>query len=81
MKTIEPAYSGSGRPKSEPKISSSALGMIAFIGTELMFFAALISAFLIISSAAEAWPLKVSRAPSSLCYRIEFPWFSLVAVG
>ena len=56
MKTIEPAYSGSGRPKSEPKISSSALGTIAFIGTELMFFAALISAFLIISSAAEAWP-------------------------
>ena len=56
MKTLEPAYGGQSRPESEPKISNSALGMIAFIGTELMFFAALISAFLIISSAAEAWP-------------------------
>ena len=54
MKTLEPAYGGQSRPGSEPKISNSALGMIAFIGTELMFFAALISAFLIISSAAEA---------------------------
>lgn len=56
MKTLEPAYGGHSSPERQPKISNSALGMIAFIGTELMFFAALISAFLIISSAAEAWP-------------------------
>ena len=46
---LEPAYGGHSRPESEPKISNSALGMIAFIGTELMFFAALIY-FLIINS-------------------------------
>ena len=56
MKTLEPTYRGHNRPEREPRISNSALGMVAFIGTELMFFAALISAFLIISSAAEAWP-------------------------
>ena len=56
MKTLEPTYGGHNRPEREPRISNSALGMVAFIGTELMFFAALISAFLIISSAAEAWP-------------------------
>lgn len=56
MKTLEPAYGA--RDFSQPRsgLSSSALGMIVFIGTELMFFAGLISAFLIISSAAEAWP-------------------------
>jgi len=56
MKTLEPAYGGHRSPDRQPKISNSALGMIAFIATELMFFAALISAFLIISAAAEAWP-------------------------
>ncbi|MCH2615594.1 MAG: heme-copper oxidase subunit III [Opitutales bacterium] len=56
MKTLEPTYGGHNRPEREPRISNSALGMVAFIGTELMCFAALISAFLIISSAAEAWP-------------------------
>ena len=56
MKTLEPAYGGHRSPDRQPKISNSALGMIAFIATELMFFAALISAFLIISAASEAWP-------------------------
>lgn len=53
---MEPAYGGQPTPPRHSGLSSSALGMLVFIGTELMFFAALISAFLIISSAAEAWP-------------------------
>ncbi len=53
---MEPAYGGPDVPSRSSGLSSSALGVIVFIGTELMFFAALISAFLIISSAAEAWP-------------------------
>jgi len=59
MKTLEPAYGG--REFSQPRsgLSNSALGIIVFIGTELMFFAGLISAFLIIKAAgvsADAWP-------------------------
>ncbi len=59
MKTLEPAYGG--RDFSQPRsgLSSSALGMIVFIATELMFFAGLISAYLIIKApavSAEAWP-------------------------
>lgn len=56
MKTMEPAYGGREIPERRSGLSNGALGMIVFIGTELMFFAALISAFLIISAAAEAWP-------------------------
>ncbi len=53
---MEPAYGGREIPERRSGLSNGALGMIVFIGTELMFFAALISAFLIISAAAEAWP-------------------------
>jgi len=56
MKTMEPAYGGPEVPRPQSGLSSSALGMLMFIAAELMFFAALISAFLIISAAAEAWP-------------------------
>jgi len=53
---MEPAYGGPEVPRRQSGLSSSALGMLMFIAAELMFFAALISAFLIISAAAEAWP-------------------------
>lgn len=56
MKTMEPAYGGPEVPSRKSGLSNSALGMLMFIGAELMFFAGLISAFLIVSSAAEAWP-------------------------
>ena len=56
MKTMEPAYGGREVPRPKSGLNSSALGMLMFIAAELMFFAALISAFLIISAAAEAWP-------------------------
>ena len=69
MKTLEPTYGGHNRPEREPRISNSALGMVAFIGTELMFFAALISAFLIISSAAEAWPPEGQPRLPVRCWR------------
>ncbi len=56
MKTMEPAYGAPEAPRPATGLSNSALGMLAFIATELMFFAALVSAYLVISSTAEAWP-------------------------
>ncbi len=56
MRYAEASYSGEGALKRQPPIANSVLGMILFIMTELMFFAALVSAFLIIKSSVEAWP-------------------------
>lgn len=51
-----------GRPK--PLIPNGVLGMLIFIFTEVMFFTALICAFLIIKSSFEQWPpLDQPRLP------------------
>ena len=42
--------------RGEQLISSSVLGMLIFVFTEVMFFAGLISGFLIIRSSALVWP-------------------------
>lgn len=56
MKSIDPTFAEPIDSDRSPALSSSALGILVFIVTELMFFAALISAYSIISAAAEAWP-------------------------
>ncbi len=56
MRYAEASYSGEGALERQPPIANSVLGMILFIMTELMFFAALISAFLIIKSTVGVWP-------------------------
>src|SRR4030095_13151862 len=44
-------------PRPRPVIPSAVLGMLIFVGTEVMLFAGMISAFLILrATAAGAWP-------------------------
>ena len=56
MKTIDSSFTEPDNSVQPPVLSSSAMGMLVFIVTELMFFAALISAYSIINAAAEVWP-------------------------
>lgn len=42
--------------RAKPPVSSGVIGMLVFIVTEAMFFAALISAYLVIRSGVEEWP-------------------------
>jgi heme/copper-type cytochrome/quinol oxidase subunit 3 len=56
MKTIDSSFMEPDNSVQPPVLSSSAMGMLVFIVTELMFFAALISAYSIINAAAEVWP-------------------------
>ena len=56
MKTMDSSFAGADASDRGPALSNGALGMLMLIAMELMFFAALISAFLIISAAAEVWP-------------------------
>lgn len=60
MKSIDTSYADTGAPDGRtPVLSNGALGMLMFIVTEIMFFASLISAFLIVSAPAQAagqWP-------------------------
>ncbi len=45
------------RPKqAKPPVSSGVIGMLIFMVTEAMFFAALISAYMVIRSGIEEWP-------------------------
>ena len=47
----------SGQPgRTKPAISSGVLGMLIFMVTEAMFFAGLISAYLVIRAGLEEWP-------------------------
>ena len=47
----------SGKPgRTKPAISSGVLGMLIFMVTEAMFFAGLISAYLVIRAGLEEWP-------------------------
>ena len=43
-------------PAREPLLPNSVLGMLMFVGTELMLFAGMLSAFAIIKSGAIVWP-------------------------
>jgi len=49
---------GEGPPpsRSEPVISNARLGLMMFIGAEVMFFAGLIGAFLVLRLSSEVWP-------------------------
>ncbi len=42
--------------RAEPPVSSGVLGILIFIVTESMFFAALVSSFIVIKSGLETWP-------------------------
>ncbi|MCY4489521.1 MAG: cytochrome c oxidase subunit 3 [Deltaproteobacteria bacterium] len=53
-----PAF-GEGPPppsRPEPVISNARLGLMMFIGAEVMFFAGLIGAFLVLRLSSEVWP-------------------------
>lgn len=56
MPRPESASSNPNLTRSGPPIPSSLLAMVAFILTEIMLFAALISSFLIVKSDASIWP-------------------------
>ena len=53
-------YSGGGGPpgpaRRAPERSNAVLGMLVFLGSEAMLFAALISAYLVLRAGAESWP-------------------------
>ena len=55
-----PEDGGEGDPFREPErrplIDNARLGMLIFLGAEAMFFAGLISAFLVLRLGAQAWP-------------------------
>ena len=52
-----PEVTLSGQPgRTKPAISSGVLGMLIFMVTEAMFFAGLISAYLVIRAGLEEWP-------------------------
>ena len=42
--------------RAKPPVSSGVIGMLLFMVTEVMFFAALISAYLVIRAGLEEWP-------------------------
>ena len=52
------AFGGGPPPPSrpEPVISNARLGLMMFIGAEVMFFAGLIGAFLVLRLSSEVWP-------------------------
>lgn len=43
-------------PTPQPLVPHAVLGMLIFLGTEVMFFASLISAFLVLRAGAAEWP-------------------------
>ena len=56
MRYAEATFPTGGQPlERKPAIPNSVFGMIVFVMSELMFFASLISAFLISSSGSENW--------------------------
>ena len=52
------AFGGGPPPpsRSEPVISNARLGLMMFIGAEVMFFAGLIGAFLVLRLSSDVWP-------------------------
>ncbi len=56
MRYAEASYSGEGGAAREPAIANSVFGVLVFIVTEVMFFIALISAFLVTKANALQWP-------------------------
>lgn len=56
MRYAEASYSSEGGAARQPILSNSVLGVTVFILTEMMFFIALISAFLISKANAIEWP-------------------------
>jgi len=56
LRYVEAGYPGEGASERRNALSNGALGMLVFVTTELMFFASLISAYLVISAGAVAWP-------------------------
>ena len=59
VETVAPASAfGEGPPPSSsaPVISNARLGLMMFIGAEVMFFAGLIGAFLVLRLSSDVWP-------------------------
>lgn len=60
VETLAPASAFGGGPpppsRPEPVISNARLGLMMFIGAEVMFFAGLIGAFLVLRLSSEVWP-------------------------
>jgi heme/copper-type cytochrome/quinol oxidase subunit 3 len=55
---------GAGRPRSE---DNAVLGVVLFLGTEIMLFAGLVSAYLILRAGSTAWPpLGQPRLPIAI---------------
>ena len=44
------------RPRRQPVVSSAVMGTLVFVASETMFFAAFISAWMVVSAGATAWP-------------------------
>ena len=92
VETLAPASAfGGGPPPSppEPAISNARLGLMMFIGAEVMFFAGLIGAFLVLRLSSEVWPPPSQpRLPVwitgfntlvLLCSGVAMHWASLAA--
>ena len=56
MRSAEISYPSGGNAKREPVLPSSVFGVIVFILTEMMFFIALISAYMISVAGSPEWP-------------------------
>jgi heme/copper-type cytochrome/quinol oxidase subunit 3 len=55
MMTDSEAFHFESRPRREPLIPSAIMGMLVFVISEVMFFSALISAFLVIKAGSPNW--------------------------
>jgi len=56
MRSAEASFLGEGGSDRSKALSNGALGMLIFIAMELMFFASLIRAYLVMSAGAIVWP-------------------------
>src|SRR5690606_10761473 len=56
LRYAEANFSGAARPRPEPAIANSVLGMLVFVVVEVMFFGGLISAYAISLADVTQWP-------------------------
>ena len=82
ISSIDAGSLQTGRDKTAPIIPSGVLAMLIFVAAEIMFFAALISAFLIIKSGALFWPppmqprLPVATTAFNTCILLLSGWLT-----
>lgn len=74
------------RPRAEPVMPNYLAGMLLVIAVELMFFAGLVSAYLVARGQAVAWPpagqprLPIERTAANTMLLIASGWFALRAL-